>query len=174
VCDKSCIGQQHHITHRGQDMRTLAAVCAACTFAGCAIAPRSDGPQEAVRTRPPEHWQATVSDYFDIMMPAVSQRRLAFGTLEPSGCALYGPGGRHQGWMVPVIYDTSVAAGDKAGGKTSSAGTGAATGKPAATTVKDGTVTATLQDVKISGKGYFFWFSSDTIAAVTRRADCPP
>ena len=32
----------------------------------------------------------------------------------------------------------------------------------------------TLQDVKISGKGYFFWFSSDTIAAVTRRAECPP
>jgi len=155
-------------------MRTFAAACAACVVAGCAIAPRNDGIQQAVRTRAPDHYQSTVSDWFDIMMPAVSQRRLAFGTLEPSDCALSGPGGRHQGWMVPVIYDTSVAAADKAGGRTSSSGTSAATGKPAPTTVKDGTATATLQDVKISGKGYFFWFSSDTLAAVTRRADCPP
>lgn len=157
-------------------MRTLAAACAACAIAGCATSARNEGSTEAVRTRPPDHYQQTVSDYFDLMMPAVQQRKLAFGTLEPSDCALYGPGGVHQGWMVPVIYDTTVTVADKgANGKTSGSGTAAAMAKPVPTTVKEGTPTATLKDVKISGKGFFFWFSSDTIAAVTRRADgCPP
>jgi len=158
-------------------MRTLAAACAACVVSGCALWPGNDSSPAttAVRTRPPNNYRASVADWFDLMTPGPTpQRRLAFGTPEASDCALYGPGGRHQGWMVPVIYDTSVATAG-AGGKTSSAGTAAATGKPAPTVMKDGQATATLQDVKISGKGYFFWFSSDTIEAVSRRADiCPP
>jgi hypothetical protein len=32
----------------------------------------------------------------------------------------------------------------------------------------------TLEEVQVSGKGYYFWFTHDTISAVTRRADrCP-
>jgi hypothetical protein len=126
-----------------------------------------------VRSAPPKHYQTSVGDWFDLMTPGPTpQRRLAFGTPEASDCPLFGTGGRHQGWMVPVIYDTSPSGG---GGKTSTSGTSAAGGKAPPAAVKDGQASATLQEVKISGKGYFFWFSSDTIAAVTRRADsCPP
>jgi hypothetical protein len=50
-----------------------------------------------------------------------------------------------------------------------------ATERAGVATASSGVATATLLVVKISGKGYFFWFSHDTIAAVTRRADgCPP
>lgn len=160
-------------------MRTLAAACAACAIGGCAIAPRNDLAAAApVRTKPPSHAQASVSDYFDLMMPATTQRRLSFGTLEASDCALHGTGGRHQGWMLPVIYDTTATASAgkaMAAGRTSGSGTSAAQGKAPAAAPKEDASTASLQDVKISGKGYYFWFSSDTIAAVTRRADaCPP
>src|SRR5512138_2481304 len=134
-------------------MRTIAAAFAACAIAGCATAPGNDGTPAVVRTRAPAQYQTSVSDYFDLMMPAVSQRRLSFGTLEPSDCALYGPGGRHQGWMVPVIYDTTVAgSAPAAGGKTSSSGTAAAKARPVQTAAKDNNGTTTLQDVKISGK----------------------
>ena len=154
-------------------MRTLAAALAACVAAGCATRPGNDSAPTVVRTRPPINYQTSVTNYFDLMVPgAPSQRRLAFGAPESSDCALHGTGGRHQGWMVPVIYDTSGTA--PAGGKASASGTAAAS-KPAPTRIQDGEATATLQEVKISGKGYFFWFSSDTIAAVTRRGDaCPP
>jgi hypothetical protein len=164
-------------------MRAIAAACAACIVSGCAIWPGSDnsppGPT-VVRTAPPRNYQSTVADWFDLMTPGPTpQRRLAFGTPETSDCPLFGTGGRHQGWMIPVIYDTSPGAGTAAktppsGSKTSASGTAAAAKVQPAST-KDGQATATLQEVKISGKGYFFWFSSDTIAAVSRRADsCPP
>jgi hypothetical protein len=172
-------------------MRTFAAACAACVIAGCATGPRDDGPSSVVRTRPPSDYQGTVADWFDLMTPGPAlQRRLAFGEPEASDCALYGSGGMHQGWMVPVIYDTTpprnTAAASRKGAATGKTRTSAATApktsgsgtasapvnEPAAS---DGVASATLEEVKISGKGYFFWFSSDTIAAVTRRADgCPP
>jgi len=166
-------------------MRTFAAACAACIVAGCATSPAGDGAPTPVRTRPPAHFQSTVADYFDIMMPAPqAPRRLAFGEPEASDCALFGTGGRHQGWMVPVIYDTSPqtaarpsgAKTPSAGPKTSGAGTRGAAARPVVVVpATDDIATATMQEVKISGKGYFFWFSHDTIAAVTRRADgCPP
>jgi hypothetical protein len=126
-----------------------------------------------VRTAAPRQYQSTVADWFDLMTPGPTpQRRLAFGTPETSDCPLFGTGGRHQGWLVPVIYDTSPAGAGSS--KTSASGTAAAAkAKPTATS--DGRATATLEEVKISGKGYYFWFSNDTIAAVSRRADsCPP
>lgn len=157
-------------------MKTIAAALAACVAAGCATQQRTDS-VTVVRTRPPVNYQSTVTDYFDITMPGPQHtRKLAFGAPESSGCALHGSGGRHQGWMVPVIYDTSPGASTPA--KASASGTSAA--KPTATrtatarTGADGSATATLDEVKISGKGYFFWFSNDTIAAVTRRPEgCP-
>ena len=156
-------------------MRTLAAACAACVVSGCAMWSNDSAPTTAtpVRSAPPKHYQASVADWFDLMTPGPTpQRRLAFGTPETSDCPLFGTGGRDQGWMVPVIYDTTPPGGN---GKASTSGTSAAGGKAQATTVKDGQASTTLQEVKISGKGYFFWFSSDTIAAVSRRADgCPP
>jgi hypothetical protein len=138
-----------------------------------------------VRTPPPANYQSIVTDYFDIMMPRpASQRRLTFGDPERSDCALYGAGGVHRGWMIPVIYDTTVpvaspvrggsSAKRAARGRTSASGTTAAAAG-AATTVEDGVASATLEEVQISGKGYYFWFSRNNIAAVTRRPnDCPP
>ena len=95
-------------------MRTLAAACAACVVSGCAIWPSNDSTPAAaaVRTAPPRAYQSAVADWFDLMTPGPTpQRRLAFGTPEASDCPLFGTGGRHQGWMVPVIYDTSPVAG---------------------------------------------------------------
>jgi len=175
-------------------MRTLAAACAACVIAGCATGPHDDGESVVVRTRPPNDYQGTVADWFDLMMPGPQvQRRLAFGEPEASDCALYGSGGQHLGWMVPVIYDTSPTAAGGAAGKgagrnagagkarasaaagTKTSASGTSSAPPVATTAADGVARATLEEVKISGKGYFFWFSSDTLAAVTRRPDgCPP
>ncbi len=154
-------------------MKTLAAALAACLAAGCATQQRNDS-VTVVRTRAPANYQSTVTDYFDLMVPGPqTNRRLSFGVPETSDCALYGSGGRHQGWVVPVIYDPS--ASTAGSGKSSSSGTAAAAAKPVATKTVNGTQTTTLQEVKVSGKGYFFWFSHDTIAAVTRRADnCPP
>ena len=156
-------------------MRTLAAACAACIVAGCAVWPSNDSTPAptVVRTAPPKQYQAKVADWFDLMTPGPTpQRRLAYGTPETSDCPLYGSGGRHQGWMVPVIYDTSPVA-STSGSRTSGSGTAAAQ-KPVAATVNNGIASATLDEVKISGKGYFFWFNNETISAVTRRADnCP-
>ncbi|HEX6708358.1 MAG TPA: hypothetical protein VF169_26730 [Albitalea sp.] len=159
-------------------MRTIAAAMAACVAAGCATSQRTDAPT-VVRTKAPAHYQETVTNYFDIMMRGPqTNRKLAFGSPEASDCAIHGSGGYHQGWMVPVIYDTSPVtstAPTVKGAKTSTSGTAAANKPVQATVNDDGVASATLSEVKISGKGYFFWFSSDTIAAVTRRADsCPP
>ncbi|WP_280154460.1 hypothetical protein [Piscinibacter sp. XHJ-5] len=174
-------------------MKTIAAALAACIAAGCATQQRSE-PVTVVRTRPPANVQETVSSYFDLTMAGPQHnRKLAIGSPEASDCALRGSGGYHKGWMVPVIYDTSPPpAASAAPARTSAAGTGSAKGSsakgaatravaPAVTTSTaptvtgdDGITTATLREVQISGKGYFFWFSNDTIAGVSRRADgCP-
>ncbi|HEX5633839.1 MAG TPA: hypothetical protein VFX50_11460 [Gemmatimonadales bacterium] len=145
-----------------------------------------------MRTRPPVDYRTTVTDYFDLMLPAPSgQRRLTFGEPEASDCALRGTGGRHLGWMVPVIQDivpapaAAAPVARSANGRrvaTARSGTAAAPAALAATAEVvpvvasgDGAPSATLKEVEISGKGYFFWFSHETLAAVTRRPDaCPP
>jgi hypothetical protein len=153
-------------------MRKIAAAVAACVAAGCATQQRNDAPT-VVRTRPPANYQDTVTNYFDVMVRGTqANRKLAFGSPEASDCAMRGSAGHHKGWMVPVIYDTSPVA-STSGSRTSGSGTAAAQ-KPVAATVNNGIASATLDEVKISGKGYFFWFNNETISAVTRRADnCP-
>jgi len=172
-------------------MKKIAAALAACLAAGCATQQRTEA-VSVVRTRPPANYQNTVSSYFDLTMPGPQHnRKIAFGSPEASDCAMRGSGGYHKGWMVPVIYDTSPPQATTSSARASTAGTAAARGgagrtaAPAATnatpaaeaapTASTDTVlpTATLREVQISGKGYFFWFSNDTITAVSRRADCP-
>jgi hypothetical protein len=88
--------------------------------------------------------------------------------------------------MVPVIADTAPATTAPVRGAGSAkrpakgriAASASASDTQAASVAPppddDGVATATLEEVLISGKGYFFWFSHDNIAAVTRRADrCP-
>jgi hypothetical protein len=159
----------------------------ALALAGCASAPPT--PSTAVRTRAPTHIESTVSSYFDLTLPGPqTNRKLAIGAPETSDCALGGSAGAHLGWVVPVIYDTSPpsAAAPRNGGtsatpvasksvaKTTAAKTTTAAASATSAASSSGTEPVTLSDVSLSGTRYFFWFSSDTLSAVSRRMDlCP-
>jgi hypothetical protein len=177
-------------------MTRLIAVFTALVLAGCASAPPTQS--TAVRTRAPVGVESTVSSYFDLTLPGPqTNRKLAIGAPETSDCPLGGKSGSHLGWVVPVIYDTSpapaappktvgtsaapvaaknvaktgaVKANSAAAAKTAAVAA-TADPAPAASTSTDA---VTLRDVSLSGTRYFFWFSSDTLSAVSRRMDlCP-
>ncbi|HJV63339.1 MAG TPA: hypothetical protein VJ743_20485 [Albitalea sp.] len=112
--------------------------------------------------------ESTVASYFDLT-GAPANRRLAFGAPETSPCPLLGGGGMHTGWVVPVVYDTS---GGK--GKAPAGGTGKSTAAQATPAQLATSGTVSMDQISITGTRYFFWFSSDTLSAVTRRIDqCP-
>ena len=126
-----------------------------------------------------------------------------FASPEASRCALFGGAGAHQGYVVPVIYDTTLrtkqviaqpvtaqAAAAAAAANAKNAKGAKNAKKPAATTAAalptiatSGTgaeaapaivPSMTLKDIAITGNRYYFWFSNETISAVTRRMDlCP-
>jgi hypothetical protein len=179
------------------------AVLAAFVVSGCALW-REPASQSAnvVRTRAPVNYESTITNYFDFnVVDDPAQRKLVFAPPEASTCALFGGGGAHQGYVVPVIYDTTLRAKPVAGTPvtpTVQAAAAAAAGKNPKPTAKNaknakgpasppistsGTgadaaaviaPTMTLKDVAITGNRYFFWFSNETISAVTRRMDlCP-
>jgi len=182
-------------------LEVLFAATASLALAGCAS--WSSAPPAAptvARSAPPTRYESTVNNYFDLTMPPQSApRKLTIGAPEGSPCALHGTGGRHAGWMVPVIYDTTPPASaattsampqrgtpsakggnDKA---TKTAGSSAATalplksstsGTPTASAATTGTPANTLKDVNVQGTRYFFWFSSETLAAVSRQPDACP
>jgi hypothetical protein len=160
-------------------MRPIAAAWLACLVAGCATQ-RPEPQASVVRARPPSDYQTTITSYFDVHVRGPQTgRRLAFAPPESSKCALRGTTGAYKTWMVPVIYETSAqppgGPRSTAATKTRTAASGPTTSAPrseASGTARDGVVT--LDEVQVSGKGYFFWFTRDTISAVTRRADrCP-
>ena len=148
----------------------LAVVVAAALLAGCASGP---APQSStvVRTRAPQNFENTVTNYFDLMVPnAPASRKLVFGTPETSPCVMFG---RHLGWVVPVVFDvqSSTASSRAAGARTTGANAGKTSGS---STASSGTGPITLEEVSITGTRFFFWFNNDTLGAVTRRADlCP-
>jgi hypothetical protein len=157
----------------------FATLFAAVLTAGCAsFLPATDSAPLA-HTRAPVQYESTVSSYFDLT-GAPLQRKLAFGAPESSDCALHGSGGAHLGWVVPVIYDTSPAsnksghagaAGKSAAAKASAQGKADMAHMSASGT---GSGAVALEEVSITGTRYFFWFSSETLSAVTRRGDiCP-
>lgn len=169
---------------------------AGLTLTGCATRPDIGTAPVVVRPQAPAKYEATVNSYFDFTAPPTpGPRKLSFGTPEASPCAIYGSGGKHASWVVPVIYDTSPPIGVPAvatpastkstidkNGKTAAV---KAASPPAVKTSTSGTAAAQLaaqskagvvplHEVSISGIRYFFWFSSETLAAVTRQADlCP-
>lgn len=161
-------------------MRPIAAAMLAWLVTGCAT--QRVEPQAAVRSRPPSNYHTTIGNYFDVHMrePQVA-RRLAFAPPESSDCALRGSAGAYKAWRVPVIYDNSAstsASGPRGAAKTRTAAAAAVPGAPAPRASASGTAAAdgvvSFDEVQVSGKGYFFWFTHDTISAVTRRADhCP-
>jgi len=170
-------------------------------LAGCASWSSPPATTSTVaRSAAPTRYEATVNNYFDLTMPPqATPRKLSIGAPEGSPCALHGTGGRHAGWVVPVIYDTTPPAqpttsampqrgvptakgsNDKSSDKNSKTATASAattqplksstSGTPAAS---NGAPTTSLKEVNIRGTRYFFWFSSETLAAVSRDSDtCP-
>lgn len=154
-------------------------VVAAVVLTACATRTASSDKTAQVRTRAPINYQRTVNDYIDLTAMLPADRRLAIGAPETSNCPLFSPGGAHAGWVVPVVHDTSPAPAKPTQVLTASAST---RGKPGvapipakvATSGTAGRADVALDEVKVSGTRYFFWFSSETLAGVTRRADlCP-
>src|SRR5688500_11966762 len=88
------------------------AVLAAFVIGGCASRPSSgDSSSNTVRTRAPANYENTITNYFDFnVVDDPAQRKLVFAPPEASRCALFGGGGAHQGYVVPVIYDTTLRA----------------------------------------------------------------
>jgi hypothetical protein len=185
------------------------AVLSAFVVGGCASRLSTGDSSNTVRTRAPVNYENTITNYFDFnVVDDPAQRKLVFAAPEASRCALFGGGGAHQGYVVPVIYDTTLRArpvlaqpvtptvqaqtaaavapaGAKnvKGGKNAKKPTGAAAAASAPAIATSGTgaepapviaPAMTLKDVSITGNRYFFWFSNETISAVTRRMDlCP-
>jgi hypothetical protein len=154
-------------------MRRLTALGAAVVLTACASGP---APQSTVaaRTRAPVNYENTVSSYFDLTIAGPQNgRKLVFGAPESSHCPLLGSGGAHLGWVVPVVYDTTPPTGGKSGAAATAAPT-VKTSNTVSTGANAPTGNVSLADVSVTGTRYFFWFSSDTLSAVTRRVDlCP-
>lgn len=175
-----------------RDSALVAAVALGLT--ACASQPDVGREPVVVRAKAPVKYEATVNSYFDFTAPPVpGPRKLAFGAPEASPCAIFGPGGRHASWVVPVIYDTSPplvptvasaspaakAALDKNGKPVAAKAPVKTAASPPAkangtTTASSGTVAVPMNEVSITGIRYFFWFSSETLAAVSRDADACP
>jgi len=153
-------------------MMRLTALSAAVVLTACASGP---APQlnAVVRTRAPTNYEATVSSYFDLTIPGPQTgRKLVFGAPESSLCPLFGSAGAHLGWVVPVVYDTSPPLVGKAPATGKSATASAK--QPLKTSTSASGTGASLDEVSVTGTRYFFWFSSDTLSAVTRQIDlCP-
>lgn len=172
-------------------LATITALSTAALFAGCASGPRPTSPATQMRTLAPVNYETTVTDYFDLMLPGPQTgRKLSIGAPESSPCGLRGGGGRYMGWVVPVIYDTSPPQGNPlptatpannanarkpaAGTAASRAGASNSASNSASNAAANAPAPVSLQEVSVSGARYFFWFSSETLSGVTRRADlCP-
>ena len=182
------------------------AVLAAFVLGGCASRPSTSDSSNTVRTRAPVNYENTITNYFDFnVVDDPAQRKLVFAPPEASRCALFGGAGAHQGYVVPVMYDTTlrtkqviaqpvtptVQATPVAAATNAKNAKGAKNAKKAAATTAAALPTIgtsgtgaeaapaivpqmTLKDISITGNRYFFWFSNETISAVTRRMDlCP-
>lgn len=76
---------------------------------GCASRLSTGDGSDTVRTRAPVNYENTITNYFDFNVADDPRlRKLVFSPPEASKCALFGgSGGATQGFVVPVIYDTS-------------------------------------------------------------------
>jgi hypothetical protein len=122
----------------------FATACTIVLLAGCAGTPEPQGPV-VVRGRAPVNYEKTISDYFAFRIPGSKKNvEISYGKPEPGGCPLGLGRSSERGWVVPVVYATR---------------RGAPTGR---------------ESIDITGKEYYFWFVTDTIAGVTQRMElCP-
>lgn len=161
-------------------MRLAVAFTAVAAVFLTACATRTAAPDKSVqvRTRAPINYQRTVNDYIDLTAMLPADRRLAIGAPEMSNCPLFSPGGSHAGWVVPVVHDTTPSPARPTQVSTAPVPRGKSAAAPSPSkTSASGTASradVALDEVQVSGTRYFFWFSSETLAGVTRRADlCP-
>jgi len=130
----------------GQRARALGAVAASALalLAGCASTPEPEAPV-VIRGRAPVAYENTIRDYFAFRMPEPQTNvEISFGKPEPGGCPLGLGRSSERGWVVPVVYATR---------------RGAPTGR---------------ESINITGREYYFWFVTDTIAGVTQKMElCP-
>ena len=120
-----------------------------------------------MHTRAPQGYEATVANYFALATPDTPPKHLVFGSPTLSDCTLFAPGGRHLSWVVPVVDDR---------GQQGHVPTPRPPDRRQALSGHAGSNEdpVPLDEVSIRGKRYFFWFSSDTIGAVTRDSHrCP-
>lgn len=167
---------------QGRPLGWACAALAASLMAGCAT--RSDLSSSrpvTAQSSAPTRYASTIDNYFDLTLPAqAAPRKLYVGKPERSDCALHGTGGRHAGWVVPVIHDTTASTAPAPGSPTARTSKSASAAAPSLKVNSSGTSTANgstsaipLKEVSITGTRYFFWFSHETLAAVTKQSDCP-
>jgi hypothetical protein len=120
------------------------AACALALLIGCSSTPEPQAPV-VIRGRAPVGYQKTISDYFAFRIPGPQTNvEISYGKPEPGGCPLGLGRSSERGWVVPVVYATR---------------RGTPTGR---------------ESIDITGKEYYFWFVTDTIAGVTQRMElCP-
>jgi len=96
------------------------------------------------RTRAPEAYEKTVNNYLAFKLRPQKNSRIIVSPPEPNDCPIDGTPQSIRGWVVPVTRETF---------------SGELTGK---------------DTIRITAKPYWFWFSGETIAGVSSRADlCP-
>ena len=130
---------------RGWRARFIGGAAAAIALlAGCASTPEPEAPV-VIRGRAPIGFEKTIRDYFAFRMPEPqSNVEVSFGKPEPGGCPLGLGRSSERGWVVPVAYATR---------------RGSPTGR---------------ETINITGREYYFWFVTDTIAGVTTKMElCP-
>jgi hypothetical protein len=123
----------------------LASPLALCAALAACETTAEQAPQAAVRTRPPQGYEKTITNYlaFRIRGPQ-KDAEINIGAPEASACALDDFVNSSRGWVVPVVYATR---------------TGVPSGK---------------ETINIVTRQYFFWFRGDAIAGLTPRIDlCP-
>jgi hypothetical protein len=134
----------HGTGHRAGVLGALAAAALAL-LAGCASTPEPEAAPVVIRGRAPVAYEKTIRDYFAFRMPEPQTNvEISFGKPEPGGCPLGLGRSSERGWVVPVVYATR---------------RGVPTGR---------------ESINITGREYYFWFVTDTIAGVTPKMElCP-
>jgi len=122
----------------------LSSAIACALLAACATSSEPAAPA-VVRTRAPVAYEKTIDNYLAFRLRNPAKNtRIHVAPPEPGDCPLDGTPQSIRGWVVQVTHETY--SGDPSG--------------------KDA--------IRITAKPYWFWFSGDTIAGISPRADlCP-
>ena len=116
----------------------------ACALLAACATSQEPAAPAVVRTRAPQDYEKTINNYLAFRLRPQKNTRVSVAPPEPGDCPIDGTPSSIRGWVVPVTQETF---------------SGELTGK---------------DTIRITAKPYWFWFSGDTIAGITPRADlCP-